>query len=182
LDFAAAPDPTYPTLLASSGARHVVGVLRLGANVDAESDAHQNATATGDAFDDGVVLPATLVAGLSAAATATVTGGSGYLDAWIDFNHDGDFDDPSEKIAVGTSGDDVLIIEPRPSNMTQIRAKNTGKLLGIFPGSAFQRILVFGLDGNDAIVVDSRITKPSELHGNGGNDTLIGGSGGDALY
>ena len=54
--------------------------------------------------------------------------------------------------------------------------------IGIFPGSAFQRIVAFGLDGNDAIIVDSRITKPTELHGNGGNDTLLGDAGADSMY
>src|SRR5207253_146918 len=83
---------------------------------------------------------------------------------------------------IGTSQNDALIIEPRPSNLTEIRVKQTGKLLGIFPNSAFQRIVVFGLEGNDTIIVDSRITKPAELHGNAGNDALVGGSRNDALF
>jgi uncharacterized repeat protein (TIGR01451 family) len=83
---------------------------------------------------------------------------------------------------VGTSKNDVLIIEPRPSNRTQIRVKQSGQLLGIFPNSAFQRLVVFGLDGNDTILVDSRIAKPAELHGNDGNDSLRGGSRSDVLF
>src|SRR5262249_48608751 len=49
-----------------------------------------------------------------------------------------DADHPGQKalIVTGTPGNDVLIIEPRPSNLTQVRVKNTGKLLGIFSSSS----------------------------------------------
>jgi photosystem II stability/assembly factor-like uncharacterized protein len=46
LDFGDAPDPTYPTLLASDGARHTAGALYLGAGVDCEVDSQTTATPT----------------------------------------------------------------------------------------------------------------------------------------
>src|SRR5262249_11048755 len=94
-----------------------------------------------------------------------------------------DADHPGQKalIVTGTPGNDVLIIEPRPSNLTQVRVKNTGKLLGIFSSSSFQHIVAFGLAGNDTIVVNAAIPQPATLLGNGGNDYLYGGAGKDAL-
>jgi uncharacterized repeat protein (TIGR01451 family) len=85
-------------------------------------------------------------------------------------------------LVIGTGGDDVLIIEPRPSNLLQIRVKNTGQLLGIFNRNTFGRILALGLGGNDLIFVDPRVAKPAELHGNAGFDRLIGGQGPDELF
>ncbi|MCU0611672.1 MAG: hypothetical protein MUE60_07795, partial [Candidatus Eisenbacteria bacterium] len=59
LDLGDAPDPSYPTLLASDGARHITGsAVYLGAGVDAELDGQPNAGATGDDLagddEDGV--------------------------------------------------------------------------------------------------------------------------------
>ena len=47
-DYGDAPDPTYPTLIASDGPYHwMAGGLTLGALVDWEPDGQPNATATG---------------------------------------------------------------------------------------------------------------------------------------
>jgi uncharacterized repeat protein (TIGR01451 family) len=104
-DAVGAPPNTYPTLLIHDGARHNLGVgPRLGANADFEVDGQPDATATGDDVvgvggdDDGVVLPAALVARLGASAIVT-SSSAGMLDAWIDFNRDGDWDDAGEQIA-----------------------------------------------------------------------------------
>ena len=48
MDYGDAPDPTYPTLLASNGARHTNTGLKLGNLIDVEPDGQPNATATGD--------------------------------------------------------------------------------------------------------------------------------------
>jgi Ca2+-binding RTX toxin-like protein len=94
-----------------------------------------------------------------------------------------DADNPGDDVLLitGTSKNDVLIIEPRPANMTQVRVKSTGKLLGIFSSNSFQHIVVFGLGGNDTIVIDARLTQPSIMFGGDGNDTLVGGSGNDQI-
>jgi hypothetical protein len=52
---------------------------------------------------------------------------------------------------------------------------------GEFPLSGFRRILVFGLAQADQITVASTISKPSELHGGDGNDSVTGGGGDDLL-
>ena len=96
------------------GARHlVVPGVYLGNSVDSETDAHVNSTATGDAGDDGVqfvggnflVSAPAVPAGQSAAKQSIVVTASvdGYLDAWIDWNHNGVWD-PSEQLAFTDAG------------------------------------------------------------------------------
>jgi len=110
VDFGDAPDPTYPTLLASNGARHnVVPGLMLGRTVDVEANGQPNAGATGDDDnppagpddEDGVILPV-LVPGQTDSATVTVTG-NGLLSAWVDFGADGSWADPGDQIFTNVS-------------------------------------------------------------------------------
>jgi Ca2+-binding RTX toxin-like protein len=82
---------------------------------------------------------------------------------------------------MGTSQDDTLLVE-RLTKQTQIRDANSGTVLGIFSNSAFQRVVVDGLDGNDTITVDAKFAKPTELHGGAGNDNLSGGAASDLLF
>ena len=115
-DFGDAPDgtttPQYPTLLSNNGARHGgTGIIRLGSLWDAEIDGQPDATASGDnvsdsADEDGVIFPATgLLDGQIQSVTVTGTAGN-LLNAWIDFNQDGDWLDAGEQIAtnVATTG------------------------------------------------------------------------------
>ncbi len=95
-DFGDAPDPTYPTLLATGGAYHRITNLMLGAQIDAEPDGQPDASATGDdlanlADEDGVVFTSPLKPNM--AATVDVTASApGMLDAWIDFDANGSWD------------------------------------------------------------------------------------------
>jgi hypothetical protein len=106
LDFGDAPDPTYPTFLASDGARHViVSRYYLGYSIDPESDGQPTALADGDDQagwddEDGVTFSGGLVTG-SVASIVVVASSVGFLDAWIDFNRDGDWADPGEQIFAG---------------------------------------------------------------------------------
>ena len=96
---------TYPTTLANNGARHtlVTGGLRLGASVDADADGQPNATSTGDGADeDGVTLPFSFITGLSSSVTVNVSG-AGVLNAWLDYNRDGDWIDAGEQIFTNTA-------------------------------------------------------------------------------
>lgn len=122
MDFGDAPDaaatPRFPTLLANDGARHlIVSGFHLGRPLapDAEGDGQPNATATGDdsaGVDDenGVIFDTPLIP----AATATVTVNAslaGRLDAFIDFNADGDWADAGEQVFRNTplsAGDNRL--------------------------------------------------------------------------
>jgi hypothetical protein len=102
-DFGDAPDPTFPTLLAGDGARHVLSTLFLGACVDAEADGQPTASVDGDDLgngspemgtcsgaddEDGVAFTSGLVSGAPATVDVTVSA-AGLLDAWVDFDADG---------------------------------------------------------------------------------------------
>ena len=103
LDFGDAPDPTYPTLLVSDGARHILGYgLFLGATVDADAGGQPTPGADGDDNDgsddeDGVVFTSGIGVGLNASVDVTASG-SGLLNAWVDFNADGDWNDAGEQV------------------------------------------------------------------------------------
>ena len=105
-DFGDAPDPTYPTLLASNGARHVIdGITYLGSSIDAEDDGQPDPNALGDDNDgnddeEGVIFTNDLVPGGIGSIEVTATT-PGKLDAWIDFNRNGDWADNGEQIFAG---------------------------------------------------------------------------------
>ncbi len=103
MDFGDAPD-SYQTLLAGNGARHtrVAGVF-LGDALDIEADAKPNSAATGDDAqgtddEDGIVFTSPLLPGESATLEVTAST-AGYLNAWVDFNQDGDFNDADQVFA-----------------------------------------------------------------------------------
>lgn len=103
IDFGDAPDPTYPTLNASNGARHEIGGLILGASRDADADGQPTAAADGDDLnnnddEDGITFDTAPTTGTNTTLTVNITLGPGNLDAWIDFNADGDWDDAGEQI------------------------------------------------------------------------------------
>ncbi len=96
MDFGDAPDPTYPTMLASNGAHHMISNLFLGAQVDGEPDGQPDAAATGDDLanlddEDGVVFTSALKPGQTTTVDVTASG-VGLLDAWIDFNASGSWE------------------------------------------------------------------------------------------
>jgi len=110
-DFGDAPAP-YPTLLTANGARHLVlSGFWMGNTADAESNGQPNASASGDDLnpqtgvddEDGVVfLTLPLRAGTTGQVQVSVSLAGlldlGKLDAWVDFNGDGDWADPGEQI------------------------------------------------------------------------------------
>lgn len=82
----------------------IIGGMHLGTGVTFEDTASANATATGDS-DDGVALP-TLQQGEAATIPVTIaqnTSNSGRLQAWVDWNGDGDFADSGEQVATDMS-------------------------------------------------------------------------------
>ena len=104
-------DNFFPTLNldavpAEDGASHTVvpGVF-LGAGVDADSGSLESSNATADDNnqtddEDGVVLVSTeILANSTIEIDVTATGVGATLDAWIDFNGDGDWNDAGERIA-----------------------------------------------------------------------------------
>jgi uncharacterized delta-60 repeat protein/CSLREA domain-containing protein len=102
---------SYPVTIAENGARHTATGPRLGGNRDSEADGVHSALADADDTtgspddEDGVTISGTIIASKLAAATGSITvnlqnagGVSNRLDAWIDFNRDGDWSDPGEQI------------------------------------------------------------------------------------
>jgi hypothetical protein len=112
-DFGDAPAP-YPTMLAMGGAYHVAAGPTLGSTRDVELDGQPTATADGDGADeDGVTFGTIMVGQLDASVTVDVqnTPVGANLDAWIDFNGDGNWGGPDEQIFDSTSvvnGDNEL--------------------------------------------------------------------------
>jgi hypothetical protein len=112
-DFGDAPAP-YPTLLLNNGASHVIDQgFFLGTSVDAEPDGIPSANADGDGGDEnGVTFTSPLVPG-NTASIRVVASEPGRIDAWMDFNRDGDWSDPGEKIfnsRTVTAGVNVLSV------------------------------------------------------------------------
>ncbi len=110
LDFGDAPQGPnggYPTTLARNGARHQLNQsIHLGQLIDLEPDGQPNVTASGDdtsgaADEDGVFFPSPLVPGATNVVQVEVVSPPGmivHLDAFIDFNRDGDWADAGEKV------------------------------------------------------------------------------------
>jgi hypothetical protein len=105
----AAVPPTctqYPTRIGCNGARHGLGSsLVLGASADSDGGNGYGVNAdtddvTGMADEEGVMPTASVswTAGGQGSLAATVTGGSGFLNCWVDWNNDKDWADAGEKI------------------------------------------------------------------------------------
>ncbi|MFP6768495.1 MAG: FG-GAP-like repeat-containing protein, partial [Planctomycetaceae bacterium] len=117
-DFGDAPSP-YPVTQSENGATHVTTGPTLGVTRDIESDGAHSAAADADGSDeDGVVdTGADLVVGQTGASvTVNVQNapGGAKLDAWMDFNQDGDWDDSGEQILADSAvvdGDNALTFD-----------------------------------------------------------------------
>lgn len=154
------PGLNYPTLLAN-GARHRVSganPLRLGSLIDIDLDGQPSPLADGDDIDgvddeDGVVFP-NLFAGGTGQVTITVNGGmgnTGRVDAWIDFNNDGDWDDAGEKIL-----DSVLITGTQTVSFSLATAVSNSDVYARFRLSSAGGLTTGG-PANDGEVEDYRI-------------------------
>ena len=117
LDFGDAPSAaesgfasSYPVTLTEDGARHGAAGATLGPVRDLEADGTHSANAdaddtTGSSDDeDGVRFTGTIKVSDASASTGSVVvdlqnaATANLLDAWIDFNRDGDWDDSGEQI------------------------------------------------------------------------------------
>ena len=93
----------YQTTAANNGPRHVIiDGLHLGPDVDEEADGQPDNTATGDGVDEnGLTLFSSLdvvpggIMRLPFSATNT-TGDTAFVEMWVDWNGDGDFNDANE--------------------------------------------------------------------------------------
>ncbi|MBX3010759.1 MAG: hypothetical protein KF832_04595 [Caldilineaceae bacterium] len=102
----------YGTLKSSDGARHLLtSNTRLNGSVDSDPDGMPSLGADGDDTDtdvpnagddeNGVTWPPVILPNSTVPITVVVaTTGTAYLNAWIDFNGDGDFEDEQERIVM----------------------------------------------------------------------------------
>jgi len=153
LDYGDAPESPvalgrYPTLFASNGARHILdGTLYMGTvptDVDSDPDGQPVPAGLGDDNDgnddeEGVVFTTPLLRGLPATVEVTASA-PGRLDAWIDFNGDGDWTDPNEYLftssvalvagvnPVNFSVPPTLVPGPTLSSFARFRISYTGGL------------------------------------------------------
>ncbi|MBL8297392.1 MAG: hypothetical protein JNN30_03490, partial [Rhodanobacteraceae bacterium] len=92
---------------------HTITGIRLGASADADAALLNNAGATGDDVnntddENGVTLTPLLPIGYTTVVPVSIQNASGVLNAWFDWNADGDFNDVGEQmvsdqaVAVGT--------------------------------------------------------------------------------
>ncbi|QDT00720.1 FG-GAP-like repeat-containing protein [Adhaeretor mobilis] len=113
-DFGDAPEP-YDTLLADGGAEHEAVGPTLGLTRDSEPEGTPSPVADGDGSDeDGVTFGTIQVGALDATVTVNVQGGAGKLDAWIDFNGDGSWGSPRERVFASHDvvvGDNLLTFD-----------------------------------------------------------------------
>lgn len=116
-DFGDAP-AIYPVTLAEDGARHTVGALFLGAQIDIDADGVESADATGDgADDDGVNIDGGFLPGIAKTIQVTASQAGGLLQGWIDWNADGDWTDLGEQIFSNrtlTAGVNTLTVYASP--------------------------------------------------------------------
>lgn len=82
---------------------HTITGIRMGATVDADSGLLNNATATGDDTnntddEDGVTLSPLLPIGEVTIVPVSIQNAGGVLNAWFDWNADGDFNDAGEQM------------------------------------------------------------------------------------
>ena len=120
----------YTTTRQYDGPRHVKGDIWLGARIDLEANGFPSNLANGDdnnnlPDEDGIQRRSTdsWADGTTAYLTATVTGGSGYLVAWFDWDNDGLFDDGHHKWSVSAGINTVSLTVPAAYNQGELFAR-----------------------------------------------------------
>lgn len=106
VDYGDLPDSYQMTTLAQNGAGHVLGTVYLGSRIDAEDDGQPSEAAAGDDLwgqgdEDGVLPSGRWRDGVDGGEVEVLAHGRGYLNAWVDWNHDNLFQ-PSEHVISNT--------------------------------------------------------------------------------
>lgn len=94
-----------------------------------------------------------------------------------------DLDNPGNRVLIvtGTSGNDVIVIEPQPKKHGGFRVIRNKRVIITFISKDVDNIVVFAGAGNDVVVVNGSLTQNAILFGEDGNDKLFGGRGNDGL-
>jgi uncharacterized repeat protein (TIGR01451 family) len=145
IDYGDAPE-SYGTLKADGGPSHNISDLYLGGAPDAEADGIPSFDGSGDDFDnqddeDGVFFFNDFLPGLQTTIEVDASG-PGKLDGFFDFNGNGNFDDPGEKVfdSIDVVGGDNELNVPVPIDginndytFARFRISSAG---GLGPGGA----------------------------------------------
>ncbi|HMC10735.1 MAG TPA: calcium-binding protein, partial [Pirellulaceae bacterium] len=84
-------------------------------------------------------------------------------------------------VITGTNRNDVIVVEPLPRNQGVMRVVQNKHVIVTFIPADVQHIVIFGLGGNDKIVVSGALSMPATIFGGSGNDVIVGGSGDDQI-
>lgn len=133
-DFGDAPAP-YPSSLADDGARHASTGPQLGATRDAEPNANTGPDAVGE-VDDGVMFGVISLGNPLAAVNIELTNApSAHVDAWIDFDGDGEWTEDEQILtAASVSAGLQTLNYSLPENaslgqtIARVRLSSTGEL------------------------------------------------------
>ena len=201
-DFGDAPYP-YPTTRDDDGAKHGAAGLRLGSVRDAELDGNSSVGATGDntsgaADEDGVTWGTIRVGQLNTEMTIEVEGVSGtaFVDAWVDFNGDGNWGGVGEQILAKTAvtnGLNILTFDVPSSAFTgstyaRVRLSSVGSLsyvgaaldgevedyeITILPPIQSAGIFVpHSIAGMDGESTSTRSAQPADIDNDGDMDVI----------
>jgi len=179
LDYGDAPI-SYRTLFVDDGARHAVyvdGAIFLGSALPTtEANGVPGASANGDGGDDGVTFGGPLnipFNPLTLLTPVTInTSGASFLDAWMDWNGDGDFLDPFEQISrsravpAGTFTFQVSTPIDAKAGPTygRFRLSTTGGLAssGVAVGGEVEDYFINVLPGTPPVAVDDNYSVPED--------------------
>ena len=192
-DFGDAPS-NYPVLSADNGASHIVGTLRLGTQVTPELDGKPSANADAD-NDDGIMFLSDLVRVTDGGSTASIgvnVTESALLDAWIDFNADGDWNDDGEQIgtnlAVSAGTTNILSYSvPATASLgdtfARFRLSTTGSLspTGAASDGEVEDYLVTVLDGDTNPDANVQVIEPVARIQSTGDEVVVKGENKELL-
>ena len=146
-DFGDAPDDGnlfhYRTMVTNNGARHRMTGLTLGELIDSEANGQESIYSDGDnanIMDEEGVLISPVLSVVTVHVSGIVGSDPAYLNAWIDFNHSGDWDNSNERIFTNvpvTNGDNFLTYNQlAPSGYYVCRFRLSSSQLSSFDGYA----------------------------------------------
>ena len=167
-DYGDAPETatSFPTTLSNNGARHVIegNMLYLGAVRDGEADGQPDPTASADGADEDGVGVVPLIRGANVAVTVT-SSGAGFVNGWVDFNQDGDWDDAGEQVFADTA----VVAGPNGLQITVPAGATLGDTMARFRLTASAGYSYFGLAPNGEVedyqlsIVDPALDVPPDV-------------------
>jgi outer membrane protein assembly factor BamB len=167
LDYGDAIDPPYPTTLANNGARHGIlnPTLFLGTNKDLEPEGPGTFLANWDDLDniddeDGIIFIDPLIPGALVNINAIANQGGGYLNAWCDFDNNGNWLDIDDQIIT----DQILVTGSNPLSFIMPPTANSGAYYFRFRYSSITGISFNGLVA-DGETEDYRVIGTNPLSG-----------------